>query len=1100
MKNEILSVLLKITPDLETKAIETPLSSPDGNNVVQNGCSFHGLRSEDPNQHLKDFLKLVDLLVLYVANREGERVYGLVEVKGVEDVRKVGNQGNAGNQNGNMVNENILENVRNVLVNGNRVVCSYKEFLACNPKEYDVMRCKSWNLSYRIKPWSGLAMMRILIGFMSWLEPNTIHKAVQISSALTDEAVRNESIKKVEKRGNVGEPRKDKSGRDDYKRTRTGNIFATTDCRGVPRNVNHVNARNPLVRACYECGSTDHVRSACPRCNRAQGPGGNQEARHDSNIMTGTFTLNDHFATTLFDSGADYCFVSNIFIPLLRIEPDKLGFRYEIEIASEKLVEIGKVIKGCKQEIEGRIFDIDLITFGQGSFDVIIGMDWLSNYKAKIICHEKVVRIPLLDGKVLRVLGERPKEKARILMSTKASDKKQGEIVVVRDFPKVFLDDLSELPFIQEIEFRIDLIPRVVSIEKSPYHLAPSKLADLSGQFKELQDKSFIQPRSSPWEAPNRYPLPRIDDLFDQLQGSQFFSKIDLRSGYHQLRVHEDDIPKTTFRTRYGHFELTIMPFGLTNAPAVFMDLMNRVCRPYLDKFVIVFRDDILINSKTQEEHVEHLSKIEVVKNWKAHRTPYEGEEQELAFQTLKDKLCNAPVLALSDGPEDFVVYYDASRIGLGCVLMQRGKANVLADALSRKEIVKPKKVRAMNMTLQSSIKDKILTAQKEAVDESGDVRTLIMDEAHKSKFSIHRGADKMYYDLEIVKDERQRPSGLLQQPEIPIWKWEGIAIDFVTKLPRTSSEHDTIWVIMDRLTKSAYFLPMRKDYKMDRLAILYLNEIVSRHVVPISIISDRDSHFTSRYSTLWEKEKLAPRFVGPFKIIEKVGHVAYRLDLLEEFNYVHDTFYVSNLKKCLAGPTLQVPLFEIRVDAKLNFMKEPVKILDREFKKLKRSRIAIVKILYRVDGDDFYKNFGELWFIVINNPFWKCLDVLVYVWIWILVWAIRAVRDLGFSCDLGHHSRMFEGVTLAFGMDNEKISFKMPHTLEIFKQSKLKGLNTDSIPPAAYGNNFGQGITHYYQSLLIGDEYRHDRGDKKGIRHLMKLEKEMIEDQGEVT
>ncbi|GJW06784.1 putative reverse transcriptase domain-containing protein [Tanacetum coccineum] len=226
----------------------------------------------------------------------------------------------------------------------------------------------------------------------------------------------------------------------------------------------------------------------------------------------------------------------------------------------------------------------------------------------------------------------------------------------------------------------------------------------------------------------NRYPLLRIDDLFDQLEGSQFFSKIDLRSGYHQLRVHEDDIPKTAFRTRYGHFEFTVMPFGLTNAPAVFMDLMNRVCRPYLDKFVIVFIDDILIYSKTREEHVEHLrlvlellkkeklyakfskcefwlrevqflrhvingngihvdpSKIEVVKNWKAPRTLTEcktfdwGKEHELAFQTLKDKLCNAPILALLDGPEDFVVYCDASGIGLGCVLMQRGKVIAYAS------------------------------------------------------------------------------------------------------------------------------------------------------------------------------------------------------------------------------------------------------------------------------------------------------------------------------------------------------------------------------------------------------------------------------------
>ncbi|GJV99201.1 reverse transcriptase domain-containing protein [Tanacetum coccineum] len=652
----------------------------------------------------------------------------------------------------------------------------------------------------------------------------------------------------------------------------------------------------------------------------------------------------------------------------------------------------------------------------------------------------------------------------RQLMSAKVKEKKQEEIVVVRDFPEVFPDDLSRLSPVWEIEFRIELIPGATPVAKSPYRLAPSELEELSGQLKELQDKGFIRPSSSPWGAPvlfvkkkdgsfrmcidyrelnkltikNRYPLPRIDDLFDQLQGSQYFSKIDLRSGYHQLRVHEDDIPKTAFRTRYGHFEFTVMPFGLTNAPAVFMDLMNRVCRPYLDKFVIVFIDDILIYSKIREEHEGHLglvlellkkerlyakfSKCEFWLQEKAPRTPSEvrsflglagyyrrfiedfskiakpltvltqksktfdwGEEQENAFQTLKDKLCNAPVLALPDGPEDFVVYCDASGLGLGCVLMQRGKviayasrqlkiheknytthdlelgavvfalkiwrhylygtksviytdhkslqhifsqkelnmrqrrwielfsdydceiryhpgkANVVADALSRKERVKPKRVRAMNMTLQSSIKDRILAAQKEASDESaglqrgidemielrndgalyyldriwvplkGDVRTLIMDEAHKSKYSVHPGADKMYYDLRDrywwpgmkkdiavyvskcltclkVKAEHQRPSGLLQQPEIPEWKWEGIAMDFVTKLPRTSSGHDTIWVIVDRLTKSAHFLPMREDYKMERLARLYLNEIVARHGVPISIISDRDSRFTSRF------------------------------------------------------------------------------------------------------------------------------------------------------------------------------------------------------------------------------------------------------------
>ncbi|GJY59217.1 putative reverse transcriptase domain-containing protein [Tanacetum coccineum] len=261
-------------------------------------------------------------------------------------------------------------------------------------------------------------------------------------------------------------------------------------------------------------------------------------------------------------------------------------------------------------------------------------------------------------------------------MSAKAKELKQEEMAVVRDFSEVFLDDLSGLPPIGEIKFRIELVPGSIPVVKSPYLLAPFEMEELSGQLKELQDKGFIRPSSSPWGAPvlfvkkkdgsfrmcidyrelnkltikNRYPLPRINDLFDQLQGSQYFSKIDLRSIYHQLRVPADDIPKTAFRTRYGHFEFTIMPFGLTNLPA------------------------------TRDEHEVHLGLVlELLKEEKVYAKfskcefwLREGEEQERAFQTLKDKLCNKPIIALLDGHEDFVVYCDASGLELGCVLMQR--------------------------------------------------------------------------------------------------------------------------------------------------------------------------------------------------------------------------------------------------------------------------------------------------------------------------------------------------------------------------------------------------------------------------------------------
>ncbi|GKB12778.1 putative reverse transcriptase domain-containing protein [Tanacetum coccineum] len=375
------------------------------------------------------------------------------------------------------------------------------------------------------------------------------------------------------------------------------------DCRAPISQATPVRAvrTSNNLRVCYECGSPDHFRNNCPKRyqissqpsnqlalegNRNNRSNGNQvrgrafnvnvntmEAIQDPNVVMGTFSLNDHFVTVLFDSRADFSFISTEFAPLLNVKPSITNPGYVIEVADGKKVEVDSIFRDCKLELGSSLFSINLIPLGHGSSDVIVGMDWLSQHKTVI--------------------------------SAKEDEPKLGDISVVRDFKDVFPEDLTGLPPQRQVEFRIDLIPGVTPIVKFPYRLAPSEMQELSGQLQELQDKDFIRPSHSPWGAPVLFFKKKDGSL-----RSRYFSKIDLRSGYHQLRVHEDDIPKTAFRTRYGHFEFTVMPFRLTIAPAVFKDLMNRVCKPYLDKFVIVFIDDILIYSKTKEDHEVHLGLV----------------------------------------------------------------------------------------------------------------------------------------------------------------------------------------------------------------------------------------------------------------------------------------------------------------------------------------------------------------------------------------------------------------------------------------------------------------------------------------------------------
>ncbi|GKB77533.1 putative reverse transcriptase domain-containing protein [Tanacetum coccineum] len=475
----------------------------------------------------------------------------------------------------------------------------------------------------------------------------------------------------------------------------------------------------PVTVVCHACGEKMHYTNQCRKTNiNAQGRAymlRDKNAHQDPNVVTGMFLLNQHLAKVLFDSGADKSFISISLTSKLNNPSIAIDTFYDIKMADGNLVSTNTVFKGCTLTLLDQPFKIDLMPIKLGSFDVVIGMDWLSKYHAKILCDEKVVHIPI-NGETLIIR----------VMEKKSDEKRLEDIPVVKEFLDVFPEDLHVLPPVRQVEFQIDLIPRAAPVARTPYRLTPSEMQELSNQLQELADRGFIRPSTSPWGAPvlfvkrkdgsfrmcidyrelnkltikNRYPLPRIDDLFDQLQGSSVYSKIDLRSGYHQLRVRNKYIPKTAFRTRYEHYEFQVMPFGLTNAPAVFMDLMNCI-------HIVQFLGHLI---DSQGLHVDP-AKIEAVKNWTSPTTPTEvrqflglagyyqrfikgfskiakpltkltqknrnyiwDEEQELAFQLLKQKLCEAPILALPEGDNDFVVYCDASLQGLRAVLMQREK------------------------------------------------------------------------------------------------------------------------------------------------------------------------------------------------------------------------------------------------------------------------------------------------------------------------------------------------------------------------------------------------------------------------------------------
>ncbi|GJY29064.1 putative reverse transcriptase domain-containing protein [Tanacetum coccineum] len=481
---------------------------------------------------------------------------------------------------------------------------------------------------------------------------------------------------------------------------------------GLPGNIqgNRASVGNQPGVVCYEYRRPGHFRKDCPKLknqnhgNKTRNKTGSNKAttkayviggggaNPDSNVVTGTFLLNNCYASMLFDSGTDKSFVSSTFSALLDVAPSTLDTSYAVQLVDVRISKTNVILRGCTLGLLGHPFDIDLMPVELGSFDAIIGMDWLDKYHAMIVCDEKIVCIPYRDE--------------------------------------------------------------------------------------------------------NRYPLPRIDDLFDQLQGSRLYSKIDLRSGYHQLRVREEDILKTTFRTRYGHYEFQVMPFGLTNAPAVFMDLLNRVCKSYLDKFVIVFIDDILIYSKSRKEHEGHLKLIlRLLK------------KDELYAKFSKCDFWLSKVQFLGYVIDSEGIHVDPAKIELikdwisvcledvEALSVWKGERLSAQSEARKEENFITEDLHGMINKLEPRADGTLCLNNRIWISCFGDLRALIMHESHKSKYSIHPGSDKMYQDQKKlywwpnmkakiatyvnkcltcakVKAQYHKPSGLLVQLEIPQCKW----------------------------------------------------------------------------------------------------------------------------------------------------------------------------------------------------------------------------------------------------------------------------------------------------------------------------------------
>ncbi|GJV78941.1 putative reverse transcriptase domain-containing protein [Tanacetum coccineum] len=981
-----------------------------------------------------------------------------------------------------------------------------------------------------------------------------------------------------------------------HKCNRFGHL--SRDCRNPP-NVN--TGANQRGNVCFECGAQGHFKRDCPKLknnnNRGNQVGnakaqakvyavGNAGANPDNNVVTGTFLLNNRYASILFDTGADRSFVSTAFSSRIVITPTALDHDYNVELADRRIVRLNTIIRGCTLNFLNHPFNIDLMPVELGSFDVIIGMDWLAKYHVVIVCTEKIVRIPFGD-KILIVRGDGSSNehgtRLNIISCTKAQEYLTkgchvflANITATKDKDKSKGKRLEDVPVVQEFpEVLPEDLPGFIRPSSSPWGASVLFVKNKDGFFRMCIDYRELNKLT----VKNRYPLLRIDDLFDQIKKEheehlrqilKFLKKEEL---YAKFSKCEFWISRVQFLghvidCRGVHVDPTniesIKDWASPKTPTEIRQFLGLA--GYYRRFIEGFSKIAKTMTKLTQKGVKL----------------YWGDKQEAAFQLLNQKLCSAPILALPEGSEDFIAYCDASKknyttydLELGAVVFalkiwrhylygtkctvftdhkslqhildqkelnmrQRrwlellsdydceiryhpGKANVVADALSRKEreplrteARKPENIKKEDVggILVENSKDpkKLRTEKLEPCADGticlngrswlpcyGDLRTVIMHESHKSKYSIHPGSDKMYQDMKKLYWWPNMKANIATY-------WDYITMDFVMKLPKSSQGYDTIWVIVDRLIESAIFMPMRETDPIDKLARMYLKEkslqkalgtsldmstayhpqidgqsertiqtledmlhaciidfsrkwhvmvksVVHSHCLgpvvgqftqvselvqetteriiqikqriqtdgqsertiqtledmlhaciidfgngwdkhlPLVEFSYNNSYHASIKAALFEalygrkcrlpvcwaesyadlkskpmefqvgdkvmlkvspwkgvvrfgkRGKLNPRYVGPFKVLKKVGVVAYKLELPQELSRVHNMFHVSNLKKCYSDDPLVVPLKGLQMDDKLHFVEEPIEIIDREVKQLRQSCVPIVKV-----------------------------------------------------------------------------------------------------------------------------------------------------------